>query len=63
MTIKKTFSELNLIPRILENIEKLGYKIPTDIQLESIPRVLNSYDLMAIAPTGTGILECKRNQL
>lgn len=54
MTINKSFSELNLIPRILENIEKLGYKIPTDIQLESIPRVLNSNDLMAIAPTGTG---------
>lgn len=39
---------------ILQAIEELGYKRPTDIQYKVIPHILNGEDVMAVAPTGTG---------
>ncbi|MBL09205.1 MAG: RNA helicase [Acidiferrobacteraceae bacterium] len=48
------FGQLNLDPRILEAIKKLGLTEPTEIQEKAIPVVLSGNDLMASAQTGTG---------
>ncbi|NGX63238.1 MAG: ATP-dependent RNA helicase RhlE [Candidatus Anoxychlamydiales bacterium] len=49
-----TFKNLNLDPKILQAVERLGYKEPTLIQEKAIPEVLNNKDLFASAQTGTG---------
>lgn len=48
------FSELNLSPELLKNVKDLGYEIPTPIQEQAIPLVLEGHDLLGIAQTGTG---------
>jgi ATP-dependent RNA helicase RhlE len=48
------FSELKLLPSILESITAKGYKHPTMIQERAIPVILKGHDLLGIAQTGTG---------
>ena len=48
------FHSLNIIEPILKSIEQEGYKIPTPIQKEAIPIVLQGTDLLGCAQTGTG---------
>lgn len=48
------FKDYPIHPSILQAIEELGYKRPTDIQYKVIPHILNGEDVMAVAPTGTG---------
>ena len=48
------FDNYNFAPEIKGNLEKLGYKRPTDIQYKSIPPILKGEDVLAIAQTGTG---------
>jgi ATP-dependent RNA helicase RhlE len=48
------FSQYHFVEEIKENLEKLGFKKPTDIQYKSIPSILKGEDLLAIAQTGTG---------
>lgn len=48
------FNDLNLIEPILKNLENAGYEIPTPIQGQSIPLLLEGSDLLGIAQTGTG---------
>ena len=48
------FKKLNLSEKILATLEKKGYKIPTPIQEQSIPHLLEKRDLLGIAQTGTG---------
>ena len=48
------FSQYSFTPEIINNLEKMGFKKPTDIQYKSIPAIMNSEDLLAIAQTGTG---------
>jgi ATP-dependent RNA helicase RhlE len=54
MTETTTFASLNLAPEILKSLEETGYLIPTPIQAQAIPLVLEGKDLMAGAQTGTG---------
>ena len=49
-----TFDELNLAPAILKAVREQGYEIPTPIQAQAIPAVLEGRDLLAGAQTGTG---------
>ncbi|AMD00117.1 DEAD/DEAH box helicase [Halomonas chromatireducens] len=49
-----TFSELGLRAELLRAVEAQGYTIPTPIQRQAIPAVLNGGDLLASAQTGTG---------
>src|SRR5215210_2805739 len=49
-----TFDELNLAPAILKAVHEQGYEIPTAIQAQAIPAVLDGHDLLAGAQTGTG---------
>lgn len=49
-----TFETLGLAPELLRAIQDEGYEIPSPIQCEAIPIVLNGHDMMAAAQTGTG---------
>lgn len=49
-----SFNTLGLIAPILEAVRDAGYSIPTKIQEQSIPEILNKRDLLACAQTGTG---------
>ncbi|OAX48916.1 DEAD/DEAH box helicase [Paenibacillus sp. AD87] len=49
-----TFKDLNIIPAILEGLNKANYTAPTPIQEQAIPAVLAGRDLLGCAQTGTG---------
>lgn len=48
------FSELGLAEPVLRALEHEGYDVPTPIQAQSIPSLLQGKDLLGIAQTGTG---------
>jgi ATP-dependent RNA helicase DeaD len=49
-----SFGELNLRAETLASLDSMGYKAPTDVQAESIPRALAGKDLVVQSRTGTG---------
>ena len=49
-----TFKELGLIDPLLQALDQVGYKSPTDIQLEALPHALQGRDIIGIASTGSG---------
>ena len=49
-----TFKDLKIIDPILRAIEGEGYEIPSPIQVEAIPLLLERKDMLASAQTGTG---------
>jgi len=48
------FEDYNISEDIKNNLEKLNFLKPTDIQYKSIPPILKGNDVLAIAQTGTG---------
>jgi ATP-dependent RNA helicase RhlE len=52
--INLKFSEYPITPELKKNIEKLGYKKPTDIQYKTMTPILKGEDVLAIPQTGTG---------
>jgi len=48
------FEKYHISEAIKQNLAKLGFKRPTDIQFKSIPSILKGEDVLAIAQTGTG---------
>ncbi len=48
------FKSFNLDPRIESGITALGYTVPTPVQVQSIPSILQHRDFMGLAQTGTG---------
>lgn len=48
------FSQYHFVDEIKNNLEKLDFKKPTDIQYKCIPNILRGEDLLAVAQTGTG---------
>ncbi len=48
------FETLNIIDPILKSLKEEGYEIPTPIQVQAIPIVLNGTDMIGCAQTGTG---------
>ncbi len=52
MTIQ--FSDLGLSQPVMQALDMQGYKVPTPIQAQAIPAVLEGRDLLGIAQTGTG---------
>jgi ATP-dependent RNA helicase RhlE len=48
------FDDLNLYPDLLQGINSIGFETPTPIQQSTIPLILDGYDLIACAQTGTG---------
>jgi len=53
-TEKISFKDLKLIEPLQKAVAAQAYKIPTAIQLQSIPALLEGKDLIGIAQTGTG---------
>ena len=49
-----TFKQFDLDKRIIHAIKLAGYTTPTPIQSQSIPKILDGYDVMGLAQTGTG---------
>ena len=59
MNIVKDFSELNFVEKIQENLKKIGFVKPTEIQSQMLPYALsNDEDIFGQAPTGTGKTAC-----
>jgi len=48
------FNQFSLDPRIVAGIKTAGYTIPTPIQQQAIPVVLQKRDILGLAQTGTG---------
>ena len=48
------FQSLGLAAPLLEAVRKAGYQIPTPIQAQAIPAILQGSDVEGIAQTGTG---------
>ncbi len=48
------FSALGLSKPILQSVNEAGYEMPSPIQAETIPHLLNGRDLIGQAQTGTG---------
>ncbi len=51
---KNSFKTLPLNPKILENLDSLGFASMTPIQEQALPLILEGYDLIAQAKTGSG---------
>ena len=49
-----TFADFKVLPGLKRNIIAKGYKIPTPIQDQTIPLILEGKDIVGIANTGTG---------
>ena len=49
-----SFAELGLSHQLTKTLEKSGYDKPTPIQQQVIPLMLQDYDIVGIAQTGTG---------
>ena len=49
-----TFADFALHPKLMENIRRHQYNIPTPIQDQAIPAMLLGRDVVGIANTGTG---------
>ncbi len=49
-----SFNNLQLIEPVLQALSKEGYTIPTPIQQQAIPAILQKRDLLGCAQTGTG---------
>jgi len=49
-----TFADFGLHPLLLQSIAETGYTIPTPIQAQAIPVVVEGRDVMGAAQTGTG---------
>ena len=48
------FSDLGIAPKLLDNLERLKFAVPTPIQHQCIPQALQGKDIVGIAQTGTG---------
>ncbi len=52
--IISSFKEFPFEPELQAALDKAGYKLPTPIQMEAIPLILNKKDVAGLAQTGTG---------
>src|SRR5262245_50588924 len=53
-TGEKSFAALSLSAETLASLAAKGYRAPTDVQAEAIPRALGGRDLVVQSRTGTG---------
>ena len=48
------FKDFGFVIEIQKALSDLNYSTPTQIQIESIPKILSGYDLLGISQTGSG---------
>lgn len=53
-SVQKSFSDFDIVDYLKVNIQNKGYTIPTPIQIQTIPPILEGRDLIGLANTGTG---------
>jgi superfamily II DNA/RNA helicase len=51
---KKGFQRYDLVDRVLDALPRIGYKIPTEVQHQVIPLILQRRNILVEAATGTG---------
>jgi ATP-dependent RNA helicase RhlE len=49
-----SFTNFNLHPTIMDGVQASGYTVPTPIQKETIPPIMQGRDIIGLAQTGTG---------
>jgi len=49
-----SFDTFKLAPSIMAGVHDLGYRVPTPIQEQAIPSIMQGRDLIGLAQTGTG---------
>jgi ATP-dependent helicase YprA (DUF1998 family) len=49
-----TFAEIGVCEALCDTIESLGWKLPTAIQVQAIPKALEHHDIIGLAKTGSG---------
>ena len=49
-----TFESFNFHPSVMAGVRALGYSVPTPIQLQAIPLIMQGRDVIGLAQTGTG---------
>src|SRR5712691_11531654 len=54
VTASRSFDSLNLSAETLSSLDTMGYKAPTEVQFETIPRAQAGRDLVVQSRTGTG---------
>ncbi|KAL5018893.1 hypothetical protein ScPMuIL_004615 [Solemya velum] len=53
-TFQELQAEYKVHPQIISNVEAVGFRTPTPIQMQAIPVMLHGREVMACAPTGSG---------
>ena len=53
-TTTRSFGDLGLTAETLASLEAMGYRAPTEVQAETLPRALAGKDLVVQSRTGTG---------
>ncbi len=53
-TIPMNFEHFNLDPKINAGVQDMGFTVPTPIQQQAIPPIMEGRDVMGLAQTGTG---------
>src|SRR5436309_10059188 len=53
-TSTRSFADLNLRAETLASVEAMGYRAPTEVQAETVPRALAGQDVAFQSSTGTG---------
>jgi len=48
------FESFNFHPSVMAGVRALGYSVPTPIQLQAIPLIMQGRDVIGLAQTGTG---------
>lgn len=51
---KHKFTDFGLNPRLAKTINKMGIEVPSPIQDQIIPEILDGHDVIGLAETGTG---------
>ncbi|WWO95255.1 MAG: DEAD/DEAH box helicase [Candidatus Dasytiphilus stammeri] len=54
LVVEKSFTELGLKLSLLDSLKLMGYIKPSPIQIKCIPYLLQGYDVLGIAQTGSG---------
>jgi len=49
-----SFEKFNLHSKITAGVQAIGYTVPTPVQLQSIPPIMEGKDVLGLAQTGTG---------
>ena len=48
------FETFNFHPSVMAGVRAPGYSIPTPIQMQAIPPIMQGRDIIGLAQTGTG---------